>query len=116
MSLLSRLNAYRIMWVFVYFDLPTVTKREKKDYKKFKDYLEKDGFSMLQYSIYIRHCTSRENAEMHKNRIKKVLPPNGYVIIHLVTDKQFGMMEIFYSRRKVKKNEKIENDGQLTIF
>ena len=102
------------MWVFVYFDLPTVTKKERKEYQKFKDFLEKDGFVMLQYSIYIRHCASRENAEVHKRRVKKMLPPDGYVIIQIITDKQFGMMEIFYSRKKVQKEQ--EDDGQLTIF
>ncbi len=113
MPSLNRLNAYRIMWVFVYFDLPTKTKKERKLYTTFRDNLEKDGFVMLQYSIYVRHCSSRENAEVHKRRVKNFLPPNGHVIIHLLTDKQFGMMEIFNNTAK-KPNQ--PNDGQLTIF
>ena len=114
MSSLSRLNAYRVMWIFVYFDLPTTTKKERKEYTKFKARLDNGGFTMLQYSVYIRHCMSRENAEMHKKRIKKILPPEGHVIIQTITDKQFGMMETFFNTKKQKK-EKVENT-QLTIF
>ena len=112
--MLNRLNAYRIMWLFVYFDLPSVTKKEKKRYRIFHDNLEKDGFRMLQYSIYIRHCMSREDAEKHKKRVKGFLPPEGHVIIHYVTDKQFGMMENYYSTKLIV-NEK-EDNGQLLIF
>ncbi len=112
--MLHRLNAYRIMWIFVYFDLPSVTKIEKKRYRLFKDRLQKDGFYMMQYSIYVRHCTSRENAEVHKRRVKKMLPPNGHVIIHMVTDKQFGMMDVYYNTKKQKSID--TEHGQLIMF
>lgn len=102
------------MWVFVYFDLPTKTKKDRKNYSEFKDLLEKDGFFMLQYSIYVRHCSSRENANMHKDRVKRILPPSGHVIIHQITDKQFGMMETYFNTEKQKK--KNESHQQLTIF
>lgn len=102
------------MWVFVYFDLPTVTKKEKKAYRLFREGLEKDGFHMLQFSIYIRHCKSRENAEVHKKRVKSMLPPDGFVIIHMITDKQFGMMETYSSvPQRDDKNDQYE---QLTLF
>jgi CRISPR-associated protein Cas2 len=61
---LDRLNKYRIMWVFVYFDLPTETKKDRKAYATFRKTLLQNGFSMIQYSIYSRHCSSRENAEV----------------------------------------------------
>lgn len=51
-----RLNAYRIMWLFVFFDLPTNTKTERRHATQFRKALEKDGFSMMQYSVYVRHC------------------------------------------------------------
>ena len=53
-----RLNAYRIMWLFVFFDLPTTTKTERRHAAQFRKALEKDGFSMMQYSVYVRHCSS----------------------------------------------------------
>ncbi|HET8962544.1 MAG TPA: CRISPR-associated endonuclease Cas2, partial [Chitinophagales bacterium] len=53
------------MWVLVLFDLPTETAEERKIYAKFRKNLLKDGFAMFQFSIYLRHCSSRENAEVH---------------------------------------------------
>lgn len=108
-----RLNEYRILWVFVFFDLPTETKKQRKDYAKFRKNLQQDGFSMLQYSIYIRHCASRENADVHIKRVKSFLPPEGEVIIFELTDKQFGMMEFF---RNHQKDEKPDTPQQLELF
>jgi CRISPR-associated protein Cas2 len=90
-----RLNAYRIMWVLVLFDLPTETKKDRKLYAKFRKEIMADGFNMFQFSIYLRHCPSRENADVHIQRVKRILPPKGNVGIMCITDKQFGMMEIF---------------------
>jgi len=111
--MLQRLNAYRLMWVFVYFDLPSVTKKEKKRYRIFKSGLEENGFQMLQYSIYVRHCTSREMAEVHKKRVKKMLPVQGHIVVHYITDKQFAMMEVYHSAKKRKQESP---PGQLTLF
>ena len=97
----SRLNQYRIMWVFVFFDLPTDTKRDRKNYAIFRKSLQKEGFSMLQFSIYARHCSSRENADVHIKRVKSFLAPRGEVILFMLTDKQFGQMEFFRSRDPV---------------
>lgn len=91
----ERLNAYRIMWVLVFFDLPTETKQDRKQYATFRKKMLADGFQMFQFSIYMRHCSSRENAEVHIKRTKSNLPPKGNVGIMCITDKQFGMMEIF---------------------
>jgi len=93
--LTDRLNAYRIMWVLVMFDLPTETKKDRKNAAKFRTDMLKDGFTMFQFSMYLRHCPSRENAEVHVKRVKKRLPPKGHIGILVITDKQFGMMEIF---------------------
>ena len=91
----ERLNQYRVMWVMVFFDLPTETKRDRANYRKFVDKLEKDGFTRFQYSIYIRHCPSMENATVHIKRTKINLPPKGHVCIMQFTDRQFGMMEVY---------------------
>lgn len=85
-----RLNAYHIMWLFVFFDLPVSTKKEMKAATLFRKNLEKDGFSMMQFSVYIRHCGSKESLEVHVKRVKSLLPETGKVSILSVTDKQFG--------------------------
>lgn len=84
------------MWVLVFFDLPTETATERRIYARFRKELLTDGFTMFQFSIYLRHCASRENAEVHIKRIKNKLPNKGHVGIMCITDKQFGDMEIFY--------------------
>ncbi len=90
-----RLNQYRVLWIFVFFDLPATTKKDRKQHARFRKNLQQDGFSMLQFSIYIRHSSSRENAKVHIRRVKRFLPPKGEVILFTLTDKQFGMMELF---------------------
>ena len=85
-----RLNAYHIMWLFVFFDLPVTTKKEMKAASLFRKNLEKDGFSMMQFSVYIRHCASKESMDVHVKRVKSLLPESGKVSILCVTDKQFG--------------------------
>ncbi|MCK9281706.1 MAG: CRISPR-associated endonuclease Cas2 [Melioribacteraceae bacterium] len=90
-----RFSEYRIMWILVFFDLPVATQKDRKIYTKFRKFLIKDGFDMFQFSIYVRHCASRENKNVHVKRIKQELPPKGKVGIMSITDKQFGMMEIF---------------------
>ncbi len=109
----NRLNEYRIMWVLVFFDLPTETKTERKIYARFRKDLMGDGFTMFQFSIYMRHCPSRENAEVHIKRVKKLLPEKGHVGIMCITDKQFGMMEIFYGRKVAEKETPLQ---QLELF
>jgi len=84
----------------VFFDLPVVTKKERKIAAKFRKEIMADGFTMFQFSIYLRHCPSRENADVHIKRVKRILPEKGHVGILTITDKQFGMMEIFYGQKE----------------
>lgn len=97
---MDRFSEYRIMWVLVFFDLPTETKKERKASADFRKNLLKDGFSMFQFSIYVRHCASKENAEVHIKRVKRALPELGHVGILCITDKQFGDIEIFFGKKE----------------
>jgi CRISPR-associated protein Cas2 len=97
---MMRLNQYRILWILVFFDLPTETKKERSIAAKFRKEIMRDGFAMFQFSIYLRHCSSRENADVHIKRVKKRLPEKGHIGIMTITDKQFGMIELFYGRKE----------------
>lgn len=97
---MQRFSEYRIMWILVLFDLPTETKKERKIYADFRKKLIQDGFTMFQFSIYLRHCASRENAEVHIKRVKSFLPPAGQIGILCITDKQFGNMELFIGKKE----------------
>lgn len=95
----ERLNAYRIMWTLVMYDLPTETKKDRKAAARFRKELMQDGFSMFQFSMYVRHSASSENADVHKRRVKNLLPQHGKVGILQITDKQFGQIELFYGKK-----------------
>lgn len=91
----ERISSFNVMWILVFFDLPTETKKERKAALDFRNQLLKDGFGMFQLSIYVRHCMSRENMDVHINRVKNFLPDRGFVAILTITDKQFETMELF---------------------
>jgi CRISPR-associated protein Cas2 len=88
------------MWVVVMFDLPTDTKAARRAYGDFRKALLQDGFMMMQYSVYIRNCASRENADVHVERTKRHLPPDGEVRILRITDKQYERMDIFWGKKR----------------
>ena len=108
-----RLNAYHIMWLFVFFDLPTATKVERKHASQFRKALEKDGFTMMQYSVYVRHCPSKENRDVHVGRVRDFVPDVGLVSIMAVTDKQYGdIINLWGKKQKMLK----EAPMQLELF
>jgi CRISPR-associated protein Cas2 len=109
----ERLNAYRVMWTLVMYDLPTETKKDRKMAARFRKDLMQDGFSMFQFSMYVRHSASSENADVHKKRVKGLLPEHGKVGILQITDKQFGQIELFYGS---KVQELPEIPQQLELF
>lgn len=109
----SRLNQYRSMWVLVFFDLPTETKLERVVASRFRKDLLDNGFAMFQFSIYMRFCASRENATVHIRRTKNALPKKGKVGIMQITDKQFGMMELFHGQKEM---ETEAPSQQLELF
>lgn len=86
------------MWLVAMFDLPVDTQMARKQYALFRKTLLKDGFSKMQFSVYIRHCASEENADVHIARVEKALPPDGEVRLLSITDKQFERMRVFWGK------------------
>jgi CRISPR-associated protein Cas2 len=84
------------------FDLPTETKTDRYHYSRFRKNLEKQGFSMMQYSVYIRHCASHQNMQTYIKRIESLLPPKGSITMLWMTDKQFGEMKHFHGKDETK--------------
>jgi CRISPR-associated protein Cas2 len=93
-------GGFRSMWVITMFDLPTDTKKARKAYHDFRESLLNDGFMMLQYSVYARHCPSEENAVVHENGVKASLPDDGEIRLLRITDKQFERMKVFYGKMR----------------
>lgn len=76
-------------WILTIFDLPTHTKRQRKLASKFRQFLLKDGYIMIQYSVYLRPCVTFDRIEKHTNRVKNNAPTEGNVKILYFTDKQW---------------------------
>lgn len=91
---------WRTMWVFAFFDLPVETKQHRRAYTRFRKELLEDGFSMMQYSVYYRHCASHEAAVGHVQRMGGKVPPEGEVRFMTITDKQFGRIRTFVGRKR----------------
>lgn len=109
----SRLNEYKTMWLIVFFDLPTETKKQRKDATVFRKRLIADGFTRFQFSIYIRPAPSYESVDVHSKRVKSFLPEEGNVCIMAITDKQFSKIQIFQG---VKKSLPPPQAVQLELF
>lgn len=99
--------------MLVFFDLPTETRKDRQIASSFRKKLLHDGFAMFQFSIYMRFCPSRENAEVHMKRIKNSLPSHGKIGMIQITDRQFGMMEVFYGKKQI---ENQKPSQQLELF
>ncbi len=100
--MVTTFGGLKTMWIVVLFDLPTDTKVARKDYTRFRKFLLQDGFTMMQYSVYMRHSSSDENAQVHAKRVKDRLPNDGEVRIIKITDKQFGKIEVYYGKKRTK--------------
>jgi CRISPR-associated protein Cas2 len=97
----------------VFFDLPTATKKERKAYTKFHTYLLKNGYDMLQFSVYCRICKGQDTAERYMLQLETNLPPKGNVRAMIITNTQFERMKILVGTDK--KEEKI-GSKQLLLF
>lgn len=103
----------KYMWIFVFFDLPTKTKKERKEYTDFRKFLLKNGFIMMQFSVYARICKGDDSVATHKKRVKTHLPPKGHVRMLSITDLQYSKMETLIGEKK--EEEKL-GKKQLLLF
>lgn len=113
MAQCTRFSEYKIMWVMVFFDLPTETKKHRRNAARFRKHLIEEGFTMFQYSIYVRHCSSRENADTHQKRVQRLIPDEGKVCMMTITDRQFDEIKIFEGSAKV---QPLPTAIQLELF
>lgn len=74
--------------------------KDRKIAALFRKNIMADGFTMFQFSIYVRHCASVSNAEVHIKRVQSILPEKGHVGILCITDKQFADIKIFFCKKE----------------
>ena len=109
---MTELSGYRVMWVVTLFDLPVLSKQERKEATGFRKFLLKQGFQMAQLSVYMKYCRDKTQADRLAIRIAQAVPDGGKLDILMLTDKQYENIITFYGNKKIKR----ENHHQLAFF
>lgn len=102
------------MRLLVFFDLPTVTRAEKRAYTLFRRFLLQDGYDMIQWSVYGRVVNGFDDMETHLRRLSANLPSEGSVRCLQISEKQFAQMKLLVGLSKIQ--EKKVNAAQLLLL
>ena len=106
-------SGYQTVWLLAMFDLPVNDKAARRKYTQFRNLLLDNGFWQMQYSVYARCCDSEATATTHRDKIVRKLPDDGHVRLLMVTDRQFGKMEVFIGKSRETPEPKPQ---QLQLF
>ncbi len=104
----------RFMRLMVLFDLPVKKKADRKAYTQFRRFLIRDGYDMIQFSVYARICNGEEALEKHVKRLRQNAPSRGSVRYFQLTEKQFTEMKVLTGEKKPKEDPRFAR--QLTLF
>ena len=105
--------SYRFMRVLVFFDLPTETSKDRKIYAKFRKFLLKEGFIMMQESVYCKLTLNNSVTNSIRDKIEKNKPSRGIVQMLVITEKQFASMEYIVGEKKY---DSVDNTERLLIL
>ncbi|MBW1606361.1 CRISPR-associated endonuclease Cas2 [Lactobacillus sp. Sy-1] len=100
------------MRLMIMFDLPTETSEQRRNYRHFRKDLLKEGFFMMQYSVYVKVCTSRQSAKFTENRLTVLAPKEGLVQSFMLTERQYQDMKFISG----KKNDDVINSSDRTLI
>ena len=109
----TQLSGYRLMWIFVMFDLPVRTREQSRAATKFREFLLDEGFEKSQFSVYARFCNGKEQFETYMRRVESSLPDRGDVHILSFTDRQYENIVRFSGQRRRRQRK---NPDQLALF
>lgn len=104
----------KFMRILVFFDLPVVTAREKKAATKFRKFLIKDGYHMIQWSVYSRICNGTDAVAMHESRLKLHLPERGSIRLLTLTEKQYESIDVLLGEKTF--DDTSESTELLNLF
>ncbi len=104
----------KFMRILVFFDLPVKTKAERRAATQFRNFLLNDGYHMIQISVYARVCSGVDAVSKHRARLKLHLPDNGSIRMLVITEKQYGAIEILLG--KLSTADESFRCEQLSIF
>ncbi len=89
------------MRLLLLFDLPSVEAYEKKEYLTFRKSLLKNGYIMVQFSVYMKSLNTQVKIENEVQKIKKYIPKNGNIRILSITEKQYQNMYLLLGNKKI---------------
>ncbi len=101
------------MWLVVLFDLPVGTKKQRKAATGFRLKLLDLGFEMTQFSVYLRFCAGKEQAEAYQRKIEQAMPASGKVHMISITDKQYENIRTYHGRNR---EQSPKNPNQYALF
>ena len=105
---------YSVMKIVCMFDLPIDTEKERRAYRTFRKHLLEEGFLMIQYSVYVRTCPTREYANRLQTRMRSYVPENGNIRLLTVTEKQYDEMILLVGKRK--KTEEVVGTKRFIVL
>lgn len=109
----TALSGYRVMWLFVLFDLPVGTRNERKAATKFRHSLLDLGFEMSQFSVYLKFCAGKEQVDALARQVETAIPASGKIHLIAITDKQYENIRTYRGR---KREPASKMPGQLALF
>jgi CRISPR-associated endoribonuclease cas2 len=92
---------YRFMRILIFFDLPTETAKDRKTYSKFRKFLIKEGFVMMQESVYVKLVLNNSITNSIREKIERNKPAKGLIQSLIITEKQFNSMEYIIRRKRI---------------
>lgn len=101
------------MRIIVMFDLPVLTSKDRREYAKFRKFLIKNGFMMMQESVYCKLVQNGVVGDAVIDNLKKNRPEDGLVQVLKITEKQYSRMEYIVGQ---KKSDVLDSDERLVIL
>jgi len=105
--------SYRFMRIMVLFDLPVKTSRDRRNYTQFRKFLIKNGFIMMQKSVYSKLVLNATAADMMMRNVRKNKPDNGVVQMLKITEKQYASIEFVIGDNQ---SEYLASDSRMVII
>jgi len=110
---MSQVNR-KFMRMMVFFDLPVSTREQRRAYRLFRTFLLRDGYDMMQFSVYSRIINGVDDFHKHLKRLNRNLPAEGSIRCLQVSEKQFSEMRLLVGTATVQ--EKTVTAQQITLF
>lgn len=86
------------MRIIIFFDLPTLTSIDRRNYSQFRKFLINEGFIMMQESVYSKITLNSTVSGLIKDKVRKNKPPKGLIQMLIITEKQYSKIEFIIGK------------------